>query len=786
MKCLSKKCSMIRAGIVLFALLALSTNFAFGSTIAQAAGSGSGGGNAVDSNVSVDVTASLPNGQGLGRQTLPANDGWASANGGTTGGAAATPDHVYTVTNREQLVQALGGDNKGADTTPKIIYIKGVINGNEDDAGNPLTCDDYITGGYSLSAYLQTYDPAVWGTTTVPSGPLETARHASEQNQASRVMLFIPPNTTIVGAEPGARVIGANFMIKSVDNVIVRNLQFENAFDCFPQWDPTDGSTGNWNSAFDNMSILTNSTHVWVDHDSFTDGNLLDSQEPQYFGREYEQHDGELDITKGADLVTASWNRFAAHDKTMLIGSTDSPTADLGKLNVTVHHNEFLNTMERLPRVRFGQVNVYNNYYDEAGDAAFLYALGVGVSSQIYAQNNYYVLPSGFSAANIIGYYKGTAIHTAGDLVNGVATDLLAAYNAVNTPTLSGDVGWTPQYHLRIDPTWLVPELVRHFAGASGIITVAHKGKADFTSVQAAINAVPANNAMNTVIAIKAGVYREVVSVPTNKPFLTLLGSTHNPADTEIAFDNWSGTPTATGGTLGTSGSATATFNASDFTARFITFANTFDPASQPQTNQHQAVAVKTSGDRMVFANDRFLGDQDTLYANSPSTTTIARQLFINSYIEGTIDFIFGRGTAVFDRDTIFIKNTTGTGPKMTAAATPLAQQYGYLITNSVVKSSAPVGSSFLGRPWPATSDANAQVTVRDTWLPAAIDSAPWQDWTSPPVAWQSVRYAEYANHGPGAGKNVNRPQLTPAQAAQQTPFHYLSGHDGWTPDGQH
>lgn len=779
MKHISKKYALI-LGIALCALLVLGTRFTFNSNSAQAA---EASGNASNAGVaSADLTASL--GWDPGRQVLPQNDGWASANGGTTGGANAAPAQVYTVTNREQLVQALGGDNTGADATPKIIYIKGVINGNEDDAGNPLTCADYATDGYSLDAYLQAYDPATWGRTTKPSGPQETARKASESNQAKRVEIFIPSNTTIIGAAPGARVIGANFMVSNVNNVIIRNIQFENAFDCFPQWDPTDGSTGNWNSAFDNVSILNNSTHVWMDHNSFTDGDLLDSQEPQYFGREYEQHDGELDITKGADLVTVSWNRLTNHDKTMLIGSTDSPTYDVGKLRVTIHHNEFENVIQRLPRVRYGQVHVYDNFYDQAANSAFLYALGVGVSSQIFAQNNYYSLPAGFATGNVIGNYKGTAIHTEGDIVNGTPTDLLAAYNALNTPTLSGDVGWTPQYHLAIDPTRFVPALVSHFAGASRTITVSQDGKSDFTTVQAAINAVPANNAMNTTIAIKAGTYREVVKVAANQAFITLLGGTHRAQDTVIAYDNWSGSPAPGGGTLGTSGSATATLNGNDFTARFITFANTFDPNSQPQTNQHQAVAVKTTGDRMVFDSDRFLGNQDTLYVNSPSTTSVARQLYLNSYIEGSIDFIFGRGTAVFDRDTIFIKNTTGTGPKMTAAATPAAQQYGFLVTNSRIESNAPAGSSFLGRPWPSTPDALAQVTVRDSWLAAAISSAPWQNWTSPPVAWQSVRYAEYNNRGPGAGVNANRPQLTAAQARQETPFNYLAGQDDWTPDG--
>ena len=781
MQCSFKKFALILGSVLAVLLLACIPAALSGAPVQAAAIHGSASNPGV---TSADFTANLPFGHDPGRQVLPPNDGWASADGGTTGGANATPDHVYTVTNREQLVQALGGDNTGADATPKIIYIQGTINGNEDDAGNPLTCDDYITGGYSLAAYLQTYDPAVWGRTTKPSGPLEDARHASEQNQAKRVQIFIPSNTTIIGIGPGARVLGANFMVSNVNNVIIRNIQFENAFDCFPQWDPTDGATGNWNSAFDNLSILNNATHVWIDHNSFTDGSLPDSQEPTYFGREFEQHDGETDITKGADLVTVSWNRFTNHDKTMLIGSTDSPTFDVGKLRVTIHHNEFANTIQRLPRVRYGQVHVYNNFYDEATNANFLYALGVGVSSQTFEQNDYYVTPSGFATGNLIGYFKGTAIHTENDIVNGAPTDLLAAYNAINTPTLSGDVGWTPQFHLAIDPTPAVPALVLLFAGADRLITVSQDGKGDFTSVQAAIDSVPVNNAANTTILIKPGVYREVVNVPANKPFITLQGGTPRAEDTVIVFNNWSGSPAPGGGTLGTSGSATVTLNANDFTARFITFANDFDPNSQPQTNQHQAVAVKTTGDRMVFENDRFLGNQDTLYVNSPSTTSVARQLYRDCYIEGNIDFIFGRGTAVFDRDTIFIKSTTNTGPKMTAAATPAAQQYGFLFINSRIDSDSPAGSAFLGRPWPATPDALAQVTVRDSWLSAAISQAPWQDWTSPPVAWQSVRYAEYNNRGPGAGVNPNRPQLTPAQAAQQTPFNYLVGQDNWTPDG--
>jgi pectate lyase len=210
---------------------------------------------------------------------------------------------------------------------------------------------------------------------------------------------------------------------------------------------------------------------VWIDHNSFTDGDQPDSKLPKYFDRLYEQHDGELDITKGADLVTVSWNQFSNHNKVMLIGGQDTAPEDVGKLRVTVHHNDFENISQRQPRVRFGQVHVYDNYYNEAANPAFLYALSVGVSSQIFAQNNVYSLPSTITADKIIMNYKGTAIHSEGDLVNGKPVDLLAVYNAANTPQLSNTVNWTPEFHLQVDPASSVEKLVQSNAGAGHTIT---------------------------------------------------------------------------------------------------------------------------------------------------------------------------------------------------------------------------------------------------------------------------------------------------------------------------
>ncbi len=112
----------------------------------------------------------------LGRETLAPNDGWASLGAGTTGGAAATPDHIYTVHNRKELVAALNNGvypppSSTPSNTSKIIYVDGTIDANVDDNNQPLTCQDYQRNGYTLEAYLAAYDPAVWGRSSVPSGP---------------------------------------------------------------------------------------------------------------------------------------------------------------------------------------------------------------------------------------------------------------------------------------------------------------------------------------------------------------------------------------------------------------------------------------------------------------------------------------------------------------------------------------------------------------------------------------------------------------------------------------
>ncbi|ONK15225.1 Pectate lyase precursor [Streptomyces sp. MP131-18] len=155
------------------------------------------------------------------------------------------------------------------------------------------------------------------------------------------------------------------------ENVIVRNRTFEDTFDCFPQWDPTDGEFGEWHSEYNSL-VPYGSRRVWGDHDTFTDGRRPDDAQPRYFGRLLRQHDGQLDIVRGTDLVTVSWNAFTEHDKTIVLGNSDGAAADdRGKPRTTFHHNLFHDVNERAPRVRYGQADVYNNHFRQDAGARY-------------------------------------------------------------------------------------------------------------------------------------------------------------------------------------------------------------------------------------------------------------------------------------------------------------------------------------------------------------------------------------------------------------------------------
>ncbi|WP_461173058.1 pectinesterase family protein [Arthrobacter sp. Z1-9] len=306
-----------------------------------------------------------------------------------------------------------------------------------------------------------------------------------------------------------------------------------------------------------------------------------------------------------------------------------------------------------------------------------------------------------------------------------------------------------------------------------------------FATVQAAVDAVPTGSTRRTLIRIQPGIYREAIRVPANKPRISFLGLGGKAEDVVLVYNNASGTPKPDGtGPYGTGGSASVRIDGPDFTAANITFSNDFDEAANQDMKNRQAVALFLAGDRAVLNNVRCLGNQDTLLVDSPSRGVQARFFFRSCYIEGDVDFIFGRGTAVF-ADSEIRSLDRGSGSNngyVSAGSLNIGIKHGYLFTGCRFVSDAAAGSVHLGRPWHPSGDveAIAQVLIRDSWLGAHISGTPWTDMSG--FSWRDARFHEFNNNGPGSRITPERPQLEPGLAQEFTLDAYLQGLDGWAP----
>ncbi|WP_457419721.1 pectate lyase family protein [Roseateles sp. P5_E7] len=370
--------------------------------------------------------ATLPALTGCATTTPPATEsplGWAAV-GATTGGAKAIPEHIFDVHDRAGLNAALRLGDK-----PKIIRIHKLID------LCPGGVEAFRDPEFSFDAFDRAFDPATWGRDD-PKGPLEDARKRSEKRQAEVSIVRLPSNTTLLGAAPGAGFEHGMVLLEKVSNIVIRDLRFSDAYDHFPAWEPRDNGHGEWNSEYDALS-LRGADRVWVDHCLFDDGRHPDKLEPIRLGQRVQHHDGLLDITNGSDLVTVSWCRLQAHDKTMLIGSSDTRTSDDGKLRVTLHHNHFNGCKERTPRVRFGRVHVVANLFSADRAEDFGYSLGIGMQSRIVSESNSWELPAGIQPQQLIRVLKGSTFVDRGSRLNGRPVDLQQG--------LSADVGWRPE-----------------------------------------------------------------------------------------------------------------------------------------------------------------------------------------------------------------------------------------------------------------------------------------------------------------------------------------------------
>ncbi|WP_328505461.1 pectinesterase family protein [Streptomyces sp. NBC_00391] len=314
---------------------------------------------------------------------------------------------------------------------------------------------------------------------------------------------------------------------------------------------------------------------------------------------------------------------------------------------------------------------------------------------------------------------------------------------------------------------------------------VAKDGFADDTTVQDAIDMVDiAGGDGGHRIIIDKGLYHEAIEVPSDMSFLTMESLSGNRADVVIYNTRCHGMiDPATGMKYGTQNSAVATFKAPNLIVKNLTIQNTFDRSAHPEISPYetQAVAVAARGDRQIFHNVAIMSHQDTLYVKGETPTTQARQYFVNCFVRGDVDFIFGNATAVIDRSTI--QALAWPGGSVMAPSTDSSKKYGILINGCTISTAGvPSDSMYLGRPWHNTLTASPQAVVRNSDIQSGIkDAQPWTDMV-PDYPWQKARFREYQNVGAGAGQGANAPKMSDAEAADFTVAKYLAGSDGWTP----
>jgi pectate lyase len=304
-----------------------------------------------------------------------AADGWASQNGGTTGGEGGP---TVTVTDEPNLIKYASSVTPG----PYIVQVSGTI-----------TITD--SEGIRLSA--------------------------------KKTLRGIGENPTLVG--------NVNFTNRD-SNMVIERLNFTN---------PHKGS------AYDGISLKTDINNVFITKCSF-----------------YDCGDGELDISGRSNYVTVSWCKFyytpsapdPGHTFSSLVGSSDSQTVDRGKLKVTYHHNWWTTgCKERMPRVRFGRVHVYNNYYSDL--VAGGYCIGVGVESNIRVENNYFdSVPNPWA-----DYYTGNGADgsigwNTGNIFYNCSQPTWADNNYAGI--------FTPPYSYTLDNAQDIPIIVQNGAGADG------------------------------------------------------------------------------------------------------------------------------------------------------------------------------------------------------------------------------------------------------------------------------------------------------------------------------
>lgn len=318
--------------------------------------------------------------------------------------------NVVTVKTRSELMNAIKKENS-------LIYIDGMIDMSDEGSGSKLPAegasniavssvmDSWIapktSNAYTTyAAWVEAYAAACSTTTNDKDKTPKEGSHSSlydtvwKLNNAWKlvIQLNLKSNTTIIGLGNNSGIRGGTISISGIENVVIRNLTLVDAIDMFPHHEYKDG----FNAQFDCITIQgSNTANIWIDHCTMKDTLVM--QHVQSGTKEkWQNYDGLCDIKGDGKGITVSNCHMYHHDKTMLVGSSDSE-GDNTVRKLSIINNHFDTCVQRLPMARNSQFHILNNWYafdttQSVGDGKSRgdYCIGARKGALIYSEANYF------------------------------------------------------------------------------------------------------------------------------------------------------------------------------------------------------------------------------------------------------------------------------------------------------------------------------------------------------------------------------------------------------------
>ncbi len=183
-------------------------------------------------------------------------------------------------------------------------------------------------------------------------------RFASDMTITLNSQLRVPSHVTIDGRGHMVTLLDHGLDVFGVDSVILTHMTIN-------------GQLRNFSQA---VNVANGSRNVWVDH-----------MDLSRFG------DRLLNVKNGSTDVTVSWTKFHDHNKVMLLNNLTSKNlfANYDRdavARVTLHHNYFVDTVQRNPRAQFGTFHLYNNLLQDWD----FYGMSFGLSARAVVEGNIY------------------------------------------------------------------------------------------------------------------------------------------------------------------------------------------------------------------------------------------------------------------------------------------------------------------------------------------------------------------------------------------------------------